>query len=798
MITKLKNTLARAFAGFFIFLTACASPSPTVTESVVYPTRSASSDITASEPSAPQASTIVAEQQEVILSLENNATLVVGEGSLEPGSTVSFRIVPEEDWNVTQPQDIEIDQIYEVDAESWNADLEASLTLPIDTQGLTDEEIELTYLAYYQDGQWVAVPSTIDREAGTITATVNHFSIWAVFRRLFNTPPLVVVEVEPQIYTGARPQQRGTEVDLDDLNIHIHATDPDGQPVEVQVAVGLETVGSWAIDALNRKRAEEGNLYLLETLSEQFTEPISSTLIETTGQIALSPTFVLGTVVKQQLAPEVSQDLTILDWYELNEVSPGHYLWGYRLRGQSFESPLKALHVYVRVSDDIAVPIELDIEVPITEDTPPHPPQLTTPRNSVTIVCPPTPTFNWYFERPEPVASYTFRLAEGSDPWTRNVVERWIRRSGDDGFTERTWTPSGPLPDGVYSWSMAASGNPMEQDFSDARTTPHSDTYVFTVDSALTGTECLEEKDTLLPLWLELVVDGTRVGYSERYGERQNYSLRWVVYENDELLLSKRVEGINAIDLAQFIAPPDEDMTLHIYIEAVPNEEPEAPPQRVSEPVTVTIPALVVEEEATEETDSGMRANAYVNSDVLNFRTGPGYGFPVLEILQKGDPLYLLETSWDNAWARARIRDGREGWVLIRLLDLRVDIADVPFAEIIPEPPPSSSGLADVDVSQRNITLSVYDHGSVDGDIISLTVNGTTVLSHYTLTGGRHDVSVTLNRGLNQIELIAHNEGRSSPNTVSLHISHVISGIPDQVSLGMTTGQRDNFRIRAP
>ena len=77
----------------------------------------------------------------------------------------------------------------------------------------------------------------------------------------------------------------------------------------------------------------------------------------------------------------------------------------------------------------------------------------------------------------------------------------------------------------------------------------------------------------------------------------------------------------------------------------------------------------------------------------------------------------------------------------------------------------------DVEVTNRSVKLIVWDSGSIDGDIVSLYVNGNEVLSSYTLTGSKKSIPVTLdNLGYNYILLYAHNEGSIPPNTCAVSI----------------------------
>lgn len=84
----------------------------------------------------------------------------------------------------------------------------------------------------------------------------------------------------------------------------------------------------------------------------------------------------------------------------------------------------------------------------------------------------------------------------------------------------------------------------------------------------------------------------------------------------------------------------------------------------------------------------------------------------------------------------------------------------------------SNTYLGCIETSQRSVSYSVWDHGTVDGDIISLYSNGSSVLSNFTLTGSAHTGSFTLpNNGFNHIVYYAHNLGLYSPNTGTITIN---------------------------
>jgi hypothetical protein len=87
------------------------------------------------------------------------------------------------------------------------------------------------------------------------------------------------------------------------------------------------------------------------------------------------------------------------------------------------------------------------------------------------------------------------------------------------------------------------------------------------------------------------------------------------------------------------------------------------------------------------------------------------------------------------------------------------------------------SVLGTVTVKRANVQMCVWDHGTIDGDIITLIVNGSSVISSYTLTASKRCVNVTLNpAGYSYVALYAHNEGSISPNTAALSISDGVTG----------------------
>ncbi len=74
--------------------------------------------------------------------------------------------------------------------------------------------------------------------------------------------------------------------------------------------------------------------------------------------------------------------------------------------------------------------------------------------------------------------------------------------------------------------------------------------------------------------------------------------------------------------------------------------------------------------------------------------------------------------------------------------------------------------------SNADITIEYWDHLKVDGDIISLYLNGKEVVSKFTLKKEREKTEIRLRTDIpNDLFLFAHNEGMNPPNTVSIKIS---------------------------
>ncbi len=84
--------------------------------------------------------------------------------------------------------------------------------------------------------------------------------------------------------------------------------------------------------------------------------------------------------------------------------------------------------------------------------------------------------------------------------------------------------------------------------------------------------------------------------------------------------------------------------------------------------------------------------------------------------------------------------------------------------------------LGCIEISSRITSISVWDHGTVDGDIVSIIANGNTIIDSETLRGPSSPITVDYDfgyNGFNYITLYAHNLGSISPNTCTISINGV-------------------------
>lgn len=99
--------------------------------------------------------------------------------------------------------------------------------------------------------------------------------------------------------------------------------------------------------------------------------------------------------------------------------------------------------------------------------------------------------------------------------------------------------------------------------------------------------------------------------------------------------------------------------------------------------------------------------------------------------------------------------------------------------------------VRDIKVNQNTVTLGFKDYASIDGDIVTIYLNGNVVISRLTLTGSYQYFTITVNPGQNVLAVYAENEGSDSPNTCEVSVN----GTTQQLTPDFLTGQAVNINF---
>ena len=75
-----------------------------------------------------------------------------------------------------------------------------------------------------------------------------------------------------------------------------------------------------------------------------------------------------------------------------------------------------------------------------------------------------------------------------------------------------------------------------------------------------------------------------------------------------------------------------------------------------------------------------------------------------------------------------------------------------------------------IDVDGPDLRLQVWDNGTVDGDVVSVFLNGTKLASRLKVQKTRHSMHVHLEQDLNLLVVVADDIGSISPNTVAISV----------------------------
>lgn len=95
--------------------------------------------------------------------------------------------------------------------------------------------------------------------------------------------------------------------------------------------------------------------------------------------------------------------------------------------------------------------------------------------------------------------------------------------------------------------------------------------------------------------------------------------------------------------------------------------------------------------------------------------------------------------------------------------------------------------LSDIVVNREVSTFRIWDNAAQDGDIITVTLNGSTLVAGHSLTNAGNTYPLRYRRGRNVLVIQALNEGSSPPNTAAISFANVVRGSSTQ-SYGLPTG----------
>ncbi len=151
----------------------------------------------------------------------------------------------------------------------------------------------------------------------------------------------------------------------------------------------------------------------------------------------------------------------------------------------------------------------------------------------------------------------------------------------------------------------------------------------------------------------------------------------------------------------------------------------------------------------------------------------------------------VMENPQQGSWP---VYNESDHWVLWAAND------QVWVEQFMPVEPDKDAGsaLQGVTVNSRNVMLTLRDPQLVDGDQLSVDVNGVRVV-HSHVTEGRHvSFPITLHSGANTISVYVHSAGATVPLVAEVTISNVTAGPAVQLTRAMNNGESESFTITAP
>lgn len=152
---------------------------------------------------------------------------------------------------------------------------------------------------------------------------------------------------------------------------------------------------------------------------------------------------------------------------------------------------------------------------------------------------------------------------------------------------------------------------------------------------------------------------------------------------------------------------------------------------------------------------------------------------------------HVMENPVEGSWP---VYDQSDNWVLWAANDTAWVEQSL---QVVPD---SATGatLQNVTVNSNQINLALRDPQFVDGDQLTVDVNGVVVVNQYVMGGRQVAFPVTLNSGANTVTITTLNAGVTPPLVAEVSLSGVMAGPAMQLTGGLNNGQQQSFTITAP
>lgn len=170
------------------------------------------------------------------------------------------------------------------------------------------------------------------------------------------------------------------------------------------------------------------------------------------------------------------------------------------------------------------------------------------------------------------------------------------------------------------------------------------------------------------------------------------------------------------------------------------------------------------------------QAAAYVNTNTLNVRSGPGLSFTVNTRASRNSVVNLIGRNADGTWVQVRLSNGVQGWVSSAYIVANVAISTLPVTSTTQTPPPTNA-IATNSIQALNVRFGPgYGYGIMNvigygyqSSVIGRNVDGSW-LNVQLADGSRGWVDtsyVILNVSITQIPVVAG--GTTPPPTTRRH-----------------------------